>query len=334
MGEKDRVKKVVFFSNLKNLHDAVDNFNIQSFENQEVPVKLHMGEEKNKFFSRPDFVKHAIDELKKVNAKPYLFDTTVAYSSLRSAASSYKKLALKHGFTMNNVGCNIIIDDEGIPVKIENREYMVAKHIFNSTDIFAVTHVKAHVATGMGGAIKNFGMGGVIKETKKKMHHGSKPIYQKDVCTFCGICAEVCPFNALTVKNNSWSLEKKYCFGCGVCVENCTSKALKFEDSNLQFVLSCAAKACVQDKNVIYLNELKRIADSCDCDSYAKNIICPDIGYLVSDDIVAADKASLDLINEIKKDIFEKTTYVNPFKQIEFGEETGLGSSNYKLIEI
>ena len=166
------------------------------------------------------------------------------------------------------------------------------------------------------------------------MHNGSKPIHHKDACTFCGICAEVCPFDALTVKNNSWSVEKASCFGCGVCVENCNSKALNFEDSNLQFVLACAAKACVKNKNVIYLNELKRIADSCDCDSYAKNIICPDIGYLVSDDIVAVDEASLDLINDIKEDIFEKTTHVNPSKQIEFGEEIGLGSSNYQLIEI
>ena len=273
MGEKDRVKKVVFFTDITKLHDAVDNFNIDSFKNQEVPVKLHMGEDKNKFFPRPDFVKHVINELIKVNAKPYLFDTTVAYSGLRSEVSSYKKLALRHGFTMENVGCNIVIDDKGIPVNIENREYIVANHIFNSSHIFAVSHVKAHIATGMGGAIKNFGMGGVTKETKLKMHHGSRPIHQKDACTFCGICAEVCPFDALTVNNNSWTFNKKSCFGCGVCVENCNTEALSFKDSNLHFVLSCAAKACVQGKNVIYLNELKRISDSCDCDSYAKNII-------------------------------------------------------------
>ena len=60
MGEKDRVKKVVFFTDLHNLHDAVSNFNIESFENKEVPVKLHMGEPKNKFFSRPDFIKFMI----------------------------------------------------------------------------------------------------------------------------------------------------------------------------------------------------------------------------------------------------------------------------------
>jgi len=50
----------------------------------------------------------------------------------------------------------------------------------------------------------------------------------------------------------------------------------------------------------LYLNEMKRISRSCDCDPFAGPVICPDIGYLVSDDPVAIDKASLDLINNVK----------------------------------
>jgi uncharacterized Fe-S center protein len=98
--------------------------------------------------------------------------------------------------------------------------------------------------------------------------------------------------------------------------------------------MACAAKACVQDKYVIYLNELKRIARSCDCDSFAGPVICPDIGYLVSDDIVAIDKASLDLINDVKPEVFEKENNISPLKQIKFGEEMGLGTSSYQLIEV
>ena len=63
-------------------------------------------------------------------------------------------------------------------------------------------------------------------------------------------------------------------------------------------------------------------------------IICPDIGYLISDDPVAIDKASLDLINDVKKDVFKKHSKINPLKQIKFGEEIGLGSSVYQLIEL
>ena len=328
------MKKVVFFSDLNRLDDALENFDIKSFKDKKVPVKLHMGEIKNKYFPKPDFVKIVVDSLKRYKTEPYLLDTTVAYTGLRRYVSGYQKVARLHGFSMKKIGCDVIIDDSGVVERVEDRDYEVAWHISNSSHIFAISHVKGHIATGMGGAIKNFGMGGVTRETKSKMHYGSRPVYKKDACTYCGVCAEVCPFNALTVSNNSWKQSNRKCFGCGVCVENCKQNALGYEDADLQYLLACATKACVQDKNVIYLNELKRIADSCDCDPFAKEILCPDIGYLVSDDPVAIDKASLDLIHEIKKDVFEKKIHVDPMKQVKYGEKIGLGSTNYQLLEI
>jgi len=334
VGEKNGMKKVVFFADSKKINAAFDNFNINGFSGKTIPVKLHMGEPKNKHFIKPDFTKIVVDSLKSVGAKPYLFDTTVSYSGKRHTKEGYLDVAKIHGFTKKNIGCEVVIDDKGIPVKIEEREYEVADHIFNSSHIFALSHVKGHVATGFGGAIKNFGMGGVTKETKRKMHHGSRPIYQKDACTYCGVCAEVCPFDAIEVNSNSWNQNMSDCFGCGVCVDACKTNAMMHKDADIQYVLACAAKACVQDKSVIYLNELKRIAKSCDCDPSSDPIICPDIGYLISDDPVAIDKASLDLINDIKGNIFEKENNISPYKQIKFGEEIGLGSSTYQLIEI
>ena len=328
------MKKVIFFTDFKKLHESLEHFDIQDFAGKKVPVKLHMGELKNKYFPRPDFVKQVVDELKKIPAYPYLFDTTVSYTGLRHSKTGYLKLAKNHGFTKKKIGCNVVIDDLGIPTTIENREYEVAEHLADSTHIFAISHVKGHVATGMGGAIKNFGMGGVTKETKRRMHHGSRPVYLKDACTYCGLCAEVCPFNAINVEENIWKQNMGKCFGCGVCVDACKSNAMDYKDADLQYVLACAAKACVQDKNVIYLNEVKRIARSCDCDPFAGPVICPDIGYLISDDPVAIDKASLDLIHDVRPDVFEKENHISPFKQIRYGEEIGLGSSSYELIKL
>ena len=326
--------KVVHFTQLEKLKETLEYFNIQDFKDKKTLIKLHMGEIKNKYFPKPEFVKQVIDVLKIYNVDPFLFDTTVAYPGLRHYKKGYYKLARIHGFTKKNIGCNVVIDDSGKNIEIEGRSFEVADHIINSTYIFAISHVKGHVATGMGGVIKNFGMGGVTKETKRTMHHKSRPVYQKDKCTYCGICAEVCPFNAITVKNDEWKQNMNKCFGCGVCVDACKNEALVYKDTDLQYLLACACKACIQNKKVIYLNELKRIAKSCDCDPFAGPIICPDIGYLLSDDPVAIDKASIDLIYKIKPDIFEKENHINPIKQIKYAEEIRLGSSSYKLIEI
>ena len=66
----------------------------------------------------------------------------------------------------------------------------------------------------------------------------------------------------------------------------------------------------------------------------ADKIIAPDVGYLVSDDMVAIDTASIDLIHDIKPDIFKKENYIDPYNQIRFGEQIGLGSSTYQLIDL
>lgn len=328
------MKKVVFFKDIDKLSDALDNFDIKSFSGKKVPLKLHMGEKNNKYFPPADFVKKVVDDLKKFDVDPFLFDTTVAYRAMRKSKRGYYKIAKLHGFEKEKIGCDVVIDSRGVNVEIEGRKYEVAKHIKKSSHIFALSHVKGHVATGFGGAIKNLGMGGVTKKTKKHIHNGGRPVHNKDKCTYCGACAEVCPFNVITVKDSSWKFNKRECFGCGLCVESCNYEALDNAEVELQYSLACSVKACVEGKNVIYLNELKRISRSCDCDPGSGPIICPDIGYLVSDDPVAVDQASLDLVNKVKEDIFLKENKIDPYKQVKYGEEIGLGSTSYQLVEI
>jgi len=334
MGEKNWMNKVVFFKDIEKLSEALSYFDMSLFKGESVLVKLHMGEVKNKFFIRPSFVREVIQELLHVGSSPFLYDTTVLYNSPRKLISGYKKVASLHGFNNRKIGCPVEIDDEGIDVEIEGNNFEVGKTLNHQSHIVCLSHVKGHIATGMGGAIKNFGMGGVTRNTKKMMHDGSKPIFINEACKYCGICAEVCPFNAIKVGNDSWEVIPHSCFGCGVCVENCPHDALSFVKDNLQYLLVCSTKACVENKLVLYINDINRIADSCDCDSFAKNILCEDIGYCVSMDPVAVDHASLKLIDEVKKDVFQKTHRVDPYKQIRFGEQIGLGSIDYKLIKL
>jgi len=334
MGGTTEMKKVFFFTDVQKIPDVMQLFDLSSFEDQDVLVKLHMGEVKNKYYPKPAYVKHYIDVLQQKKARPFLYDTTVLYKSPRHLKKGYEKVARLHGFTRKKVGCNVIIDDKGIPVTVEENEYMVGETLHQSSSVLSLAHVKGHNATGMGGAIKNFGMGGVTKETKEWLHVGSKPVYKKDTCTYCGVCSEVCPFNAIKVNNQDWKIRNRSCFGCGVCVENCQFNALDYKRYDLQYTLACAAKACVEHKNVIYVNELKRISRNCDCDPFSGPIICPDIGYVVSDDIVAVDAASLDLINNVKPDLFKNTHRVDPEKQLSYAEEIGLGTTEYELIDL
>ena len=87
----------------------------------------------------------------------------------------------------------------------------------------------------------------------------------------------------------------------------------------------------MQEKYVLYINDVNRIARSCDCDPFAGPLLCPDIGYVIGTDPVAVDAASLNLIDKQKKDVFLQEHHVDPWKQIDVAEEIGLGSKTYSL---
>jgi ferredoxin len=48
-------------------------------------------------------------------------------------------------------------------------------------------------------------------------------------CAGCGLCAKLCPVNAIAMKDKRPSIDAQSCLGCGVCVVKCGRKALRLE---------------------------------------------------------------------------------------------------------
>jgi uncharacterized Fe-S center protein len=99
----------------------------------------------------------------------------------------------------------------------------------------------------------------------------------------------------------------------------------------------------------IYLNFLTQISPTCDCNGHSDTPIVNDLGILASEDPVAIDQASADLVNqqsgnhasklpknwENGEDKF-RALYpeVDWSIQLSYAQEIGLGTKEYELIRI
>jgi ferredoxin len=55
---------------------------------------------------------------------------------------------------------------------------------------------------------------------------GHIAVVDEDLCAACGLCADHCQFEAISVDNGCAVVDEAACMGCGVCVAKCTQEAL------------------------------------------------------------------------------------------------------------
>jgi NAD-dependent dihydropyrimidine dehydrogenase PreA subunit len=54
-------------------------------------------------------------------------------------------------------------------------------------------------------------------------------IVDKDKCTGCGTCVDVCPVNAISV-NDVATINEEECVECGSCIDECPNEALSMSE--------------------------------------------------------------------------------------------------------
>ena len=91
-------------------------------------------------------------------------------------------------------------------------------------------------------------------------------------------------------------------------------------------------------KRIAYINVLKNLSVDCDCDAHGKKPTSPDIGIVGSTDILAVDKASVDLVYALpekdRHDLVERIESRSGLHQLEYMKALGMGNEHYELVKI
>ncbi|MDG6224125.1 MAG: DUF362 domain-containing protein [Candidatus Thermoplasmatota archaeon] len=327
-----------------------------------VALKLHFGESGCDAHIRPSHVGRIARRVKELGGSPFATDTNTLYKGSRHNSVDHLRTAVENGFDAAVLGCPVIIADgltgkNAVSVKVDLKRIKsarIAGDIFHADSMIVMTHFKAHMVAGFGGAIKNVAMGCATAYGKMDQHF-ARPNVDPDVCIGCGLCTEVCPVSALKVIQGKARIDKATCIGCGECMTVCENDAIgldwgseipPFNERMVEY-----AFAAVKDKKgkVGYINFLMQISPDCDCVPWSDSPIVPDIGILASMDPVALDRACFDLVNaqegikgsHLKRNLArgeDKFKGLRPntdgYHQIRYAAGIGLGSEDYELVPL
>ena len=246
------------------------------------------------------------------------------------------------------------------------KEWHVAGMIEDASFLINFAHAKGHPSCGYGGAIKNLALGCMTGPTRGAMHDVMHydpywfPENCPDEASLKAIVAS-CPHNGMVEdrqRPGHIHMHFEECNQCGRCLEVAPAGSLKINPVNFHsFQEACAISTAVslstfaREKRT-HLVLATHMTPVCDCFGFTSMPILPDAGIFGSDDIIALETAVLDMIAKtplIEENLpasFEVHTrqghplrwlhgpYKDPYLAIVYGEQLGLGSREYELVDV
>ncbi len=280
------------------------------FTNKYAAIKIHFGEPGNLAFLRPNYARVVADVVRELHGKPFLTDCNTLYVGGRKNALDHLDSAYLNGFTPLTTGCHILIgdglkgtDEELVPV--EGGEYVkeakIGRAVMDADVILSLSHFKAHEAVGIGGALKNIGMGCGSRAGKMEMHSAGKPHVNQEACIGCGSCKKRCAHDAIAIENGKSFIDHAKCVGCGSCIGACPVDAVEpaSDESNdiLNKKIAEYSWAVLHGRPQFHISLAVDISPYCDCHPENDIPMVPDIGMFASFDPVALDLACAEAVN-------------------------------------
>ena len=333
-------------------------------EGKYVAIKIHFGEPGNLAYLRPNWAKAVADLVKAQGGKPFLTDCNTLYVGGRKNALDHLDSAYVNGFSPFSTGCHILIadglkgSDEAL-VPVEGGEYVteakIGRAIMDADVFVSLSHFKGHEQAGMGGALKNIGMGCGSRAGKMEMHSCGKPFVKTEKCIGCGNCKRICAHDAPVITDRKATIDPDKCVGCGRCLALCPMDAIcPMNDAAPEILnkkMAEYAKAVLEGRPCFHVSLVRDVSPCCDCHGENDAPIVPDVGMFASFDPVALDQACADAVNaqaplpvsvlfDKGKDAGDpdRLHAANPSTEwqvcLDHAEKLGLGTRDYELIKI
>jgi uncharacterized Fe-S center protein len=320
-------------------------------KDKSVAIKIHVGSDLGYSTIPPVFLRLLAEFVKEHGGNCFFTDHYVA-----------SRRPERRGYTQESLGAPVLEGAGHLGKYLYTKEidWKCFKHvdisglIHDADFLIDFSHVKGHGCCAYGGAVKNISMGCVSDRTRREQHELEGGLtWNAEKCTRCGACIESCNHKANSFdKDGIYRVNFHNCTLCQHCKKVCPSEAITLTDASyfdFQKGLALCAKTVLdtfEPENVFYINLLINITAMCDCWGMTTPSLVPDIGLMSSWNLAAVEQASLDHIHVErlnpegvpegivlgdKGHLFERLHGKDPYAQIRFLNEQGLGDGSYEL---
>lgn len=261
-----------------------------------VAVKISTGEPGGHNFLDPKLIAPFVKEIDGT-----IVECNTAYQGKRFNTEDHRRAAEEHGFTA--IAPVDIMDADGeVKLPLEGGKHLkydiVGSHYPDYDFTVILSHFKGDAMGGFGGAVKNMSIGIASSNGKSYIHTAGK-------------------------------------------IETADSIWQNIADQDLFLESMAEAAKSVADHcgdNILYISVANNLSVDCDCDSHPADPQMHDIGILASLDPVALDKACTDLVRSSddhgKVHLIERIDSRHGMHTLDYGEEIGLGSQTYKIVNL
>lgn len=323
------IPEVLFIEAQEIANPSMINALFSSFQtflkNQELVIKVHIGQKDLVRAIEPLIM--SIRNRGKYPSRIFITDDGMSLST-QMGSQNIKALGeyFTHSFSTDN-----------------NPQFLLPPN----SSLLNFAHTTGHAFTGYSSAISNIGFGIIDFIQREKLHRASGNLeinpFKCDGCADLSVrlCVINCYRKAIQVtkaENNKLNIsintdKCNYCTHCLICPKGVFNFSVGYIDKFLELLVQSARHICEKFQGSLHINYAMNITPFCDCMQCLKEENLINIGLLMSEDIVALEKATIDMIAQ-KSYGNSLVDFENASKLIDIAEQASLGRAKYTLVEL